>query len=208
MTTLIPIDQGRLWKRHMAMAQIGALPGAASIVPPCPRAMPRRAASCPLGGGTGLFRRNRSHRQPVRPPSGYRRNFSSRRRLASGHPADRRQFDGAFGVLAAFEALQAINEAGIVTRRPRSKSCPGPTRRARAFSPAAPVPPPSRAPSHWKSIWTRLTATATTARDALAAVLSTERGMPVRRSASRSRRSWNAIEQGPKLEEAGVRSAS
>ena len=26
MTTLIPIDQGRLWKRHMAMAQIGALP--------------------------------------------------------------------------------------------------------------------------------------------------------------------------------------
>ena len=154
------------WRRQSS----GLVPGR------CPGAQP----SGPLGGGTGVFRRNRSHRQPVRPPSGHRRNPAP---VVAGSHLDTQptggKFDGAFGVLAAFEALQAINEAGIVTRRPievvswtneeGSRFQPG-CSGSSAFTGAVPLE------KHLDAV----DRDGITARDALAAVLSTERGMPIR----------------------------
>ena len=46
------------------------------------------------------------------------------------------RFDGMYGVLAAFEALEALEDAGVKTKRPGRWPSPGPTRKARASSPA------------------------------------------------------------------------
>lgn len=102
------------------------------------------------------------------------------------------KFDGAFGVLAAFEALQAIHEAGIATRHPievvswtneeGSRFQPG-CSGSSAFTGAVPLE------QHLEAV----DRDGITARDALAAVLSTERGMPMRPWASRSPLSSNAI---------------
>ena len=107
-------------------------------------------------------------------------------------------------MLAAFEALQAINEAGIVTRRPievvswtneeGSRFQPG-CSGSSAFTGAVPLE------KHLDAV----DRDGITARDALAAVLSTERGMPIRPLGFPIAAFLEChIEQGPRLEEAGV----
>ena len=114
------VDEGRLWDRHMAMAKIGATPKGG-----CNRAaltdldIEARALftgwarelgfACTIDPVGNLFAR-REGRDPDAPP------------IISGSHLDTQpsggRFDGIFGVLAALEALQAIEAAGIDTVRP------------------------------------------------------------------------------------------
>jgi N-carbamoyl-L-amino-acid hydrolase len=114
------VDEERLWRRHVEMARLGGTPRggvrrlALSEEDNAARAMLARwAAGCgfavaldPIGN---LFMR-REGTEPDAAPV-----------LAGSHtdtqPSGGR-FDGIYGVLAAFEALEAIDEAGIATRRP------------------------------------------------------------------------------------------
>ena len=206
MTTIIPIDQGRLWKRHMAMAQIGALPGggvnrpalsqgdaqARSLLARWAEELGFSVETDPIGN---LFV-HRPGADDSLPPV-----------LAGSHLDTQPtggKFDGAFGVLAAFEALQAIHEAGIVTRRPievvswtneeGSRFQPG-CSGSSAFTGAVPLE------KHLDAV----DRDGISARDALAAVLSTERGMPVRPLGFPIAAFMEChIEQGPRLEEAGL----
>src|SRR5918994_1481499 len=180
MTTLILIDQGRLWKRHMAMAQIGAMPNggvnrpalsqgdahARSLLAHWAEELGFSVETDPIGN---LFIHRPGTDETLAP-------------VVAGSHLDTQptggKFDGAFGVLAAFEALQAIHEAGIPTRHPievvswtneeGSRFQPG-CSGSSAFTGAVPLE------KHLDAV----DRDGITARDALAAVLSTERGMPV-----------------------------
>jgi N-carbamoyl-L-amino-acid hydrolase len=114
------IDERRLWSRHMEMARHGALgrggvnrqalsaeDGAARRqLADWARALGFGVATDAVGN---LFVR-REGREPGLEP------------VLTGSHLDTQptggKFDGAFGVLAGLEALEAMNDAGIVTRRP------------------------------------------------------------------------------------------
>ncbi|EWY36220.1 hypothetical protein N825_29290 [Skermanella stibiiresistens SB22] len=206
MTRIPYIDEARLWKRHMAMAKIGALPGGGVNRPALSpgdaqsRSLLARwgdelgfsVATDPIGN---LFLR-RAGTDDSLPP------------VISGSHLDTQptggKFDGAFGVLAAFEALQAIHEAGVVTKRPievvswtneeGSRFQPGCSGSA-AFTGAVPL----------DQILQAVDRDGISARDALAAVLASERGMPVRPLGFPVAAYLEChIEQGPRLEDAGV----
>ena len=114
------VDETRLWARHMEMARHGARPDggvnrqAFSAEDAAGRALFASWAEA-LGFGlfidpiTNLYAR-RDGTDPEAAPV-----------LAGSHLDSQPmggKFDGAYGVLAALEALQAIAEAGIETRRP------------------------------------------------------------------------------------------
>ncbi len=120
MTALPEIDAARLWTRHMDFARIGATPeggvrrlafDAAEI------AAHRHLADLALARGFALsldpagnlFVR-REGTEPGAAP------------VVAGSHLDSQpsggRFDGVFGVLAAFEALEIAEDRGIVTRRP------------------------------------------------------------------------------------------
>jgi N-carbamoyl-L-amino-acid hydrolase len=116
----LAVDQARLWQRHMAMAEIGAIEGngvnrqALSAEDIRARALllswaEARAYEPAIDDIANLFVR-RPGREPDAAPV-----------LAGSHmdsqPTGGR-FDGIFGVLAALEALEALDDAGIATRRP------------------------------------------------------------------------------------------
>jgi N-carbamoyl-L-amino-acid hydrolase len=114
------VDQERLWARHMAMAEIGAIP--------C-NGVNRQALSAEDIQARALLLRWAAARG-YRPAVDDIANLFVRRVgqdaaaapvLAGSHmdsqPAGGR-FDGIFGVLAALEALQALDDAGIATVRP------------------------------------------------------------------------------------------
>jgi N-carbamoyl-L-amino-acid hydrolase len=114
------VEEKRLWDRHMELARIGALPGggvnrqALSAEDAAARRLLAQWAveqgfevsTDPIGN---LFVRRRGRIQEHAP-------------VLTGSHLDTQptggRFDGAFGVLAGFEALQAMNDAGIVTERP------------------------------------------------------------------------------------------
>ena len=114
------VDQERLWRRHMAMAEIGAIAGdgvnrqalsaedmrARALLLEWAGARGWQAAVDPIAN---LF---------VRRPG---RDAAAAPVLAGSHmdsqPTGGR-FDGIFGVLAALEALEALEAAGIATARP------------------------------------------------------------------------------------------
>jgi beta-ureidopropionase / N-carbamoyl-L-amino-acid hydrolase len=113
------VDQDRLWRRHMAMAEIGAIAGnGVNRQALSPEDIRARALLLEWAGTRGwqpaadpianLFVR-RPGRDPAAAPV-----------LAGSHmdsqPAGGR-FDGIFGVLAALEALEALDAAGIATER-------------------------------------------------------------------------------------------
>ncbi len=114
------VDEERLWRRHMAMAEIGAFPGggvnrqALSAEDIRARALllewaERRGYQPAVDDIANLFIRRPGRDRAAAPV------------VAGSHmdsqPAGGR-FDGIFGVLAALEALEALDAAGIATERP------------------------------------------------------------------------------------------
>jgi N-carbamoyl-L-amino-acid hydrolase len=114
------IDQDRLWQRHMEMAQIGAIPNngvnraafskedivARKRLISWARA---RKFSIAIDAIGNIFIR-RAGTDPNALPVMTGSHMDSQPRGG--------RFDGIYGVLAGFEALEAIDEAGLHTRRP------------------------------------------------------------------------------------------
>ena len=114
------IDQERLWQRHMEMARIGAIPGngvnraafskediaARKLLVSWARARNFTVAVDAIGN---LFIRRAGTDANAAP-------------VMTGSHLDSQprggRFDGAYGVLAGLEALEAIDQAGVATRRP------------------------------------------------------------------------------------------
>jgi len=118
--TVNRVDQGRLWRRLMEMARIGAIPGggvnraafsrediaARALLVAWARARNFSVAMDAIGN---LFIR-RAGSDPRAAPVMTGSHMDSQPRGG--------RFDGIYGVLAGLEALQAIDEAGVKTRRP------------------------------------------------------------------------------------------
>jgi beta-ureidopropionase / N-carbamoyl-L-amino-acid hydrolase len=114
------ISESRLWQRHMAMAQIGAIAGngvnraalsdediaARKLLLDWAAARNFQIATDAIGN---LFVR-RPGSDPAAAPIVTGSHMDSQPRGG--------RFDGIFGVLAGLEALEAIDEAGVTTRRP------------------------------------------------------------------------------------------
>jgi N-carbamoyl-L-amino-acid hydrolase len=114
------VDQERLWRRHMAMAEIGAIAeGGVNRQALSAEDIRARALLLEWTGAHGwqaavdpianLFVR-RPGRDPAAAPIVAGSHMDSQ-------PAGGR-FDGIFGVLAALEAMEALEAAGIATRHP------------------------------------------------------------------------------------------
>ncbi len=114
------VNQDRLWQRHADMAQIGAIPGngvnraalskedivARQLLLSWAKARGYAVAADGIGN---LFIRRAGMDADAAP-------------VMTGSHLDSQpkggRFDGAYGVLAGFEALEALDEAGVKTRRP------------------------------------------------------------------------------------------
>jgi beta-ureidopropionase / N-carbamoyl-L-amino-acid hydrolase len=114
------VDRERLWRRHMAMAEIGAIADNGVNRPALsPEDIRARALLLEWAGARGweaavdpianLFVR-RPGRDPTLPPVVAGSHMDSQ-------PAGGR-FDGIFGVLAALAAMEALDAAGIATAHP------------------------------------------------------------------------------------------
>ena len=114
------VNEQRLWQRHAEMAQIGAIPGngvnraALSKEDIVARKLllswaAKRNYSVSADGIGNLFLRRAGTDANAAP-------------IMTGSHMDSQprggRFDGIYGVLAGFEALEAMDEAGVVTRRP------------------------------------------------------------------------------------------
>jgi N-carbamoyl-L-amino-acid hydrolase len=114
------VDQERLWRRHMAMAEIGKIPGGGvsrqALSGDDVRA---RALLLEWAAARGYLPAvdaiaNLFVRRPGRDPDAAPVVAGSH---MDSQPAGGR-FDGIFGVLAGLEALEALDDAGIATERP------------------------------------------------------------------------------------------
>ena len=114
------IDETRLWQRHMAMARLGARSDggvnrqALSAEDVAARRQliawaEARGFACATDPIGNLFVR-RNGREPDLPP------------VLTGSHLDSQptggKFDGTYGVLAGFEVLEALEDRGVITRRP------------------------------------------------------------------------------------------
>lgn len=114
------VDRERLWQRHLDMASIGATPlGGVHRLPFSKEDAESRRLflswAHARGFGTemddfgNIFVRREGTEKDLEP-------------VVSGSHSDTQpnggRFDGIYGVLGAFEALEAIDDAGIATRRP------------------------------------------------------------------------------------------
>ncbi|OGA22854.1 MAG: Zn-dependent hydrolase [Betaproteobacteria bacterium RIFCSPLOWO2_02_FULL_67_26] len=114
------VSEERLWRRHMEMARIGAIPG---------NGVNRAALSREDIAARGVligWARDRKFEVGVDAIGNLFVRRPGRDRAAAavmtGSHMDSQprggRFDGIYGVLAGLEALQAIDEAGVSTRRP------------------------------------------------------------------------------------------
>ena len=114
------IDQERLWRRHMAMAEIGKIPGGGVSRQALSGDDIRARALLLEWAGARGYRpavddiANLFIRRPGRDPDAAPVVAGSH---MDSQPAGGR-FDGIFGVLAGLEALEALDDAGIATERP------------------------------------------------------------------------------------------
>ena len=114
------IDQARLWRRHMAMAEIGKIPGGGVSRQALSGDDIRARALLLEWAGARGYRpavddiANLFIRRPGRDPDAAPVVAGSH---MDSQPAGGR-FDGIFGVLAGLEALEALDDAGIATERP------------------------------------------------------------------------------------------
>jgi beta-ureidopropionase / N-carbamoyl-L-amino-acid hydrolase len=114
------VDEQRLWRRHVEMAQIGAIPGngvnraALSKEDIVARKLllswaAQRKFTISVDAIGNLFMRRAGTDADAAP-------------VMTGSHMDSQprggRFDGIYGVLAGFEALEAMDEAGVTTRRP------------------------------------------------------------------------------------------
>jgi beta-ureidopropionase / N-carbamoyl-L-amino-acid hydrolase len=114
------VDEQRLWRRHAEMAQLGAIPGngvnraALSKEDIAARklllswAAKRKFTVCVDGIGNLFVRRAGTDANAAPVMTGSHMDSQPR----GG------RFDGIYGVLAGLEALEAMDEAGVTTRRP------------------------------------------------------------------------------------------
>jgi beta-ureidopropionase / N-carbamoyl-L-amino-acid hydrolase len=119
-TMATAIDAQRLWQRHMAMAEIGATP----------KGGVNRQAFSPEDGRARQLLISWAQALGFTVSIDDIANVFIRRPGSDGNAApiltgshlDSQptggKFDGAYGVLAGFEALQAIHQAGVTTKRP------------------------------------------------------------------------------------------
>ncbi|HZH26013.1 MAG TPA: M20 family metallo-hydrolase [Azospirillaceae bacterium] len=199
------VNTGRLWRRHMDMAQIGALPNGGVNRPALSpldaaarlklvewgRALGLSAAQDPIGN-LFLRRPGRLSRAPV---------------VLTGSHLDTQpkggKFDGAYGVLAGLEALQAMDDAGVETRRPielvawtneeGARFQPGCAGSA-AFAGLVPL----------ERLLAAVDRDGVVVRDALATVLASQPDLPIRALGQPVHAYLEAhIEQGPRLEREG-----
>ena len=119
------IDERRLWQRHMTMAQIGATPRGGvnrqAFSPEDGRARQlllawARELGCTVSIDViGNLYVRREGTDPTAAP------------VLTGSHLDSQptggKFDGAYGVLAGFEVLEAMQQAGVTTRRPVELVC-------------------------------------------------------------------------------------
>jgi N-carbamoyl-L-amino-acid hydrolase len=114
------IDRERLWRRHMAMAEIGGIAGGGVDRPALSQEDIRARALLLEWAGA------RGYEPAVDPIANLFVRRPGRDRSAApvvvGSHMDSQptggRFDGIFGVLAALEALEALDDAGIASRHP------------------------------------------------------------------------------------------
>ncbi len=116
----LAVDQARLWQRHLAMAEIGAIAGnGVNRQALSAEDIRARALLLEWAGARGYEPAvddlaNLFIRRPGRDPDALPVMAGSH---MDSQPAGGR-FDGIFGVLAGLEALEALDEAGIATVHP------------------------------------------------------------------------------------------
>lgn len=199
------VDEARLWRRHLDMAAIGALPNggvdrpalsaldaqARRLLAEWGRARGYAVSQDPIGN---LFLRRPGRDAGAAP-------------VMTGSHLDTQprggRFDGVYGVLAGLEAMQAMDEAGLEARRPvelvawtneeGARFQPGCAGSA-AFSGDVPL----------ETILAAADRGGTTVREALAAVLASQPDLPMRPLGFPVHAYVEAhIEQGPRLEAEG-----
>jgi N-carbamoyl-L-amino-acid hydrolase len=200
------ISEGRLWDRLMAMARIGAIAGD-GVNRACLTALDREARRLLIGwareigadvsvdAAANLWLRRAGRETKAEP-------------VVTGSHMDTQpnggRFDGIYGVLAGLEALQALHDAGVVTRRP-IEVVAWTNEEGGRFAPGCMG---SMAWSGFKSIEAFAEVRDPDGirfADALAAHLQEEADVPRRDLGSRPHAYIEAhIEQGPRLETAGL----
>ena len=114
------VDEKRLWRRHVEMARIGGTPkGGVNRLALTPEDNRARQLLCQWARGRNyqVFADAIGNLFVRRPGSD-----SAAAPVISGSHMDTQptggRFDGMYGVLAAFEALEALDDAGVTTKRP------------------------------------------------------------------------------------------
>ena len=200
------VDERRLWDRLMALAAIGARPdggvdrpalsaadaAARSQLAAWGRALGFAVATDPIGN---LF---------VRRPG---RDADAAPVLTGSHldtqPMGGR-FDGAYGVMAGLEALQAMNDAGVATRRPIDLVA-WTNEEGGRFQPGCMGSAVFTGAMALETALAAVDRDGIAVREALAAVLAGEPEMAIRPAGLPVHACIEAhIEQGPVLEEAGL----
>jgi len=200
------VDRDRLWRRHMDMAEIGATPKGGvnrQALSEEDRAARRRLAEWAWARGYEVAQdamANLFVRRPGTEPNA--------EPVLTGSHLDSQpkggRFDGAFGVLAAFETLEALDDAGVRTRRP-VEAVSWTNEEGSRFQPGAMGSAVFAGRMPMDEVLRTLDWDGVRLEDALKATLEALPEVPLRnRSATYAAFLECHIEQGPRLEAAGI----